>query len=168
MYNFFILIERLGGINEVLNNKDKFNKLGFDNKRIFKFLNELVLRIDNKQLEVTGFTNIVKIIFNIDNNQLFDLLLATGIIKLKEPNRLSVSGFKKFRINNNNNNFSNWSVRLGFIGAKELHTWSGYNNFCSIIQPNINDINHINHVMGNKINRDNIRTFMNTNSNSLL
>ncbi len=150
-----------------MNNKDKFNKLGFDNKRIFKFLNELVFRIDNKQLEVTGFTNIVKIIFNIDNNQLFDLLLATGIIKLKEPNRLSVSGFKKFRINNNNNNFSNWSVRLGFIGAKELHTWSGYNNFCSIIQPNINDINHINHVMGNKINRDNIRTFMNTNFNSL-
>jgi hypothetical protein len=106
LYNFFILIERLGGINEVLNNKDKFNKLGFDNKRIFKFLNELVLRIDNKQLEVTGFTNIVKNIFNIDNNQLFDLLLATGITKLEEPNRLSVSGFKKFIINNNNN-FSN-------------------------------------------------------------
>ena len=70
MYNFFILIERLGGINEVLNNKDKFDKLGFDNKIIFKFLNEIVLRIDNKQLDVIGFTNIIKNIFNIDNTLL--------------------------------------------------------------------------------------------------
>jgi len=163
LYNFFIFIERLGGINEVLNNKDKFDKLGFYNKIIFKFLNEIVLRIDNKQLDVIGFTNIIKYIFNIDNTQLFDLLLSTGITKLKEPNRLSVSGFKKFRINNSNNNFSNWSVKLGFIGAKELHTWSGYNNFFNKIQTNINDINHI---MGNKISRENVRTLMNTNSNS--
>jgi len=57
-------------------------------------------------------------------------------------------------------------MRLGFIGARDLYTWSGYNNLCSIIRPNINDINDINHVMGNKINRDNIRTLMNTNFNS--
>ena len=77
-----------------MNNKDKFDKLGFYNKIIFKFLNEIVFRIDNKKLHVIGFTNIIKNIFNIDNTQLFDLLLATGIKqksahKLTEPNRLS-------------------------------------------------------------------------------
>ena len=53
-------------------------------------------------------------------------------------------------------------MRLGFIGARELHTWSGYNNFFSQIQPNINGINDI---MWNKISRENVRSFMNTNSN---
>ena len=140
-----------------MNNKDKFDKLGFYNKIIFKFLNEIVFRIDNKKLHVIGFTNIIKNIFNIDNTQLFDLLLATGIHKLTEPNRLSVSGFQKvfleliiiiiiLEIE------ESCKIRSFFIGAKELHTWSGYNNFFNN-NSKFSNINDINHIMGNKISR---------------
>jgi len=37
-------------------------------------------------LEVMRFTNIIKDIFNIDNTQVFYLLIATGITKSNEQN----------------------------------------------------------------------------------
>jgi len=77
----------------------------------------LVIRIGDVKLNVIGFENIVG--FKIDTVRVNRLLLATGIKKFTN-NRISSSASKWRSMNS----FANWSVRLGFVGARDFNTYS--------------------------------------------
>ena len=77
-------MENLGGWQVLMNNKAIFDSLSFVEQNIFNFLNELVLRIGDDQLNIVGLENIIVLrsaafIFNIDGISLSRLFAAIGI-----------------------------------------------------------------------------------------
>jgi hypothetical protein len=82
---FFIEVEKLGGFYAVAHNQRLFDKLSEVHKNIFKLLNEIVLRIGNKpvNLKFLGFESIINKVFKIEFRQVYELLVDTGITGTK-------------------------------------------------------------------------------------
>jgi len=137
---FLNLMENLGGWQMLMNNKAVFDNLSLIDQNIFNFLNELVLRIGDDKLNIVGLENIIKFIFNINSISLFRLLESTGIIVQNNNCRISASS-NKWRCSNS---FTNWSTRLGFVGARDLYTLSTFGRYNPLI----------NKVIGGTINKE--------------
>jgi hypothetical protein len=77
----------------------------------------VVFRIGGNSLQVIGFENIMKVIFNIDNVQLSRLLAATGIDVPHNYHKISSSSCRWKSLNT----FSRWGGRLGFVTSRVLN-----------------------------------------------